>query len=130
MQPRAVLLRMAGEDVVEVQPGTHEPVVGVVGEVGPGHLEAMSAADDPQALVLDPAGLVDVDAHPDELADRARGQSVATDLLARKRGLFQQQHVDAGLGEVAGRGRATRTGADDDDVGLPIRRDWLAQLAG
>ena len=125
VQPGAVLLRMPGQDVVEVEPGAHQAVVGVVGEVGPRHLEAMPTADDPQALVLDPARLVEVDAHPDELAHRARGQSVAADLLARERGLLEQQDVDARLGEIARRGRATRTGADDDDVGLPIRRGVL-----
>ena len=125
VQPRAVLLRVPGEDVVEVEPGAHQPVVGVLGEVRPRHLEAMPAADDAQALVPDPAGLVEVDAHPDELADRARGQPVAADLLAREGGLLEQQDVDARLGQVARRGRAAGTGADDDDVGLPLRRGGL-----
>ena len=55
----------------------------------------------------------------DQLADRARGEPVAADLVAGERGLLQQQDVDAGVGEVVGRARARRTGADDDDVGLP-----------
>ena len=50
-------------------------------------------------------------------SDRARGQPVAADLLARERGLLQQQDVEPGLREVVRGGRAGGTGADDDDVG-------------
>ena len=83
----------------------------------------MPAADDAQAVVLDPAVLLGRgDAEGDQLADRARGEPVAADLLAGERRLLQQQDVEAGLGEVGRRGRPRRAGADDDDVrGRPIR---------
>ncbi len=89
----------------------------------------MPAADDAQALVAQPAGLLaDVDAHGDQGLDRARGQPVAADLLARERGLLQQQHVEPGLRQVEGGGRAGRPGADDDDVGFIGR--WLIRSGG
>ena len=91
------------------------------GDVGPRQLEPVAAADDPQSMVADPAGLVEVDAERDELLHRTRGESVTADLLARERRLLQEHDVDAGLGEVGGGGGAARPGSDDDDVSLALR---------
>ena len=115
--------RPLGEQVVEVQPGADQAVVGEAGQLGPVQLEPDPAADDPQALVVQPAGLGrGVDAHPDQLLDRARGQPVAADLLPRELGLLQQQHPYAVPGQVVRGRRATGTGADDDDVGVVFHR--------
>ena len=71
---------------------------------------------------MQPAGLgAGVDAHGDELLDRARGEAVAADLLAGEGGLLQQQHVEPGAGQVGTRRSSRRAGADDDDVGV-VRR--------
>jgi hypothetical protein len=77
-------------------------------------------ADEAQAVVLDPAGGGDVDAHPGELTYGPGREAVAAHLLAGERGLLQQQDVEAGLGEVVGGRGARRAGTDDDDVGLPL----------
>ncbi len=57
------------------------------------------------------------DAHRGQGLDRARGQPVAADLLAREPALLQHQHVQPGAGQVVRRRRPGRAGADDDDVG-------------
>ena len=125
LQPGAGLLRVAREQLVEVEARADQPVGGEAGQLGPGQLEAVAAAVDAQAAVADEAvGLAGVDAHVDERLDRARGEAVAADLLARERRLLQQQHVEAGLGEGVRGGRAAGAGADDDDVG--VRRPALA----
>ena len=118
-QPGAGLLGVPGEDLVEVRPGADHAVGRERREVGPGQLEAVAGADDAQAVVLLPARGVEVDAHRDQLADRARGEPVAADLVAGERRLLQQQDVDPGLREVVRRAGPGRAGADDDDVGLP-----------
>jgi hypothetical protein len=112
------LLGVAGELLVEVVALADQAVVREGGEIGPVELEPDAAADDPQALVAQPAGLLgDVDAHGDELLDRARGEAVAADLLARELGLLQEQDVETGLGEVVrGRG-AGWPRAHDDHIG-------------
>ncbi|GAA3124411.1 hypothetical protein GCM10020001_051440 [Nonomuraea salmonea] len=117
-QAYAVLDRVGGDDLVEVLPGADEPEVREALELRPVELEAQAAADDAQALVPDPAGRVDVDAHVLELLDGARGQAVAADLLAGEPGLLQEQHVEAVLREVPGGGGAGGAGADDDDIGI------------
>ncbi len=117
-QAGAGLLGVAGELLVEVVALADESVVRVRGQLRPVELEADTAADDAQPLVAQPAGLLgDVDAHGDELLDRARGEAVAAHLLARELGLLQEQHVETGLGEVVrGRG-AGRPRAHDDHIG-------------
>ena len=106
-EPRARLLRRAGEDLVEVEPGPDQPVAGIAGQFGPGQLEPDPAADDPQALVPDPAVLLaDRHAHADQGLDRAGGEAVAADLLPREVSLLQHQHVHPGPGQVGGGGRA------------------------
>ena len=96
---------MTGEELVEVHPGADHAVGREGGQLGPRQLQPVAGADDAQAVVARPAGCLQVDAHRDELAHRARG------------GLLQHQHVDAGLGEMEGGGGSGRTGSDDDDVG-------------
>jgi hypothetical protein len=119
VQPRARLLCLAGEDLVEVEPGAHQAVAGVGGQLGPGQLQAHPPAEDAQAAVVQPAGLLArVDPHTVQLADRPRGEPVAADLLAREGGLVQQQHVQPGLGKVVGGGRPGRPGPHHDDVGV------------
>ena len=99
-----------------------QAVVGEAGDVGPRQGQAHAAADDPQALVADPAVLGGRrDAEADELLDRARGEAVAADLLAGEVRLLQQHDVEAGHGEVCRGGRPGGSGADDDDVG-PLGR--------
>jgi len=122
-----VLDRVPGEDVVEVHPGAHEAVGRELRRVGPVELQPVAAADDPQALVLDPS-VVFGRGHPqgDELADRPRRQAVAADLLAGEGGLLQQQDVEPRHGQVCRRRRAAGAGTDDDDVGSA--RDGLGGL--
>ena len=106
-EPRPGLLRRAGEDLVEVEPGPDQAVTGIAGQFGPGQLEPDPAADDPQALVPDPAVLLaDRHAHADQGLDRAGGEAVAADLLPREAGLLQEQHVHSGPGQVGGGRRA------------------------
>jgi hypothetical protein len=108
-----------GQHVVEVQAGAHQAVAGKAGQFRPVQLEADAAADHPEATVLQPARLLGrVDAHPDQLPGGAWGQPVAADLLPGELGLLQQQHAQAVLGHVVGRRRATRSGTDDDHIGL------------
>lgn len=117
VQPGPGLLRLPGQLLVEVVALADESVVRVAGQIGPVELEPYAAADDPQALVAQPAGLLgDVDAHPDELLGGARGQTVAAHLLARERGLLQEQDVQSRLGQVVRRGGAGRARPHDDDV--------------
>ena len=118
VQPRARLLRLPGELLVEVVALADEAVVRVGGEIRPVQLEPDAAADDPQALVPQPARLFgDVDAHGDELLGGARGEAVAAHLLARERGLLQQQDVESGLGQVVRGGGTGWPGPDDDHIG-------------
>ena len=66
-------------------PGPDQAVAGIAGQVGPVQLDPAAAADDPQALVAQPAiALGDRHAHGGQRLDRARGQSVAADLLSRE----------------------------------------------
>src|SRR6266496_1533558 len=124
-QPGAGLLRVPGQDLVEVEPGPHQPETGVAGQVRPGNLDPAAAADDPQALVPQPAvPLADRHAHGGQRLDRPRGEAVAADLLPGEPGLLQYQHVQPGGGQVEGHRRAGRAGPDDDDVG------GVASLAG
>ena len=118
-EPGARLLGVPGEDLVEVGPGADHAVGRERREVGPRQLEPVTGADDPQPEVLLPARGVEVDAHGDQLTDRARGEPVAADLVAGEGRLLEKQDVDACVGEVVRRTRARRPGADDDDVGVP-----------
>src|SRR3984957_8044462 len=120
-QLRTSGLRAAGQLLVKRGAGTHKPVAGVTAQLGPVKLEAHAAADHPQALVAQPAGLfADVDAERDEGLDRARGEAVAAHLVPREPGLLEQQHVKAGLRQVVGGRGAGGTGADDYHVGVVI----------
>ena len=107
--PGAGLDREGGQHLVEVAPGPDQTEVREVLQDRPGQLQAGAAADHPQALVLDPVRAGDVDAQGEHLLDAARGQAVTADLVPREGGLLQQQHVDAGAGQIGG-GRRTRPG--------------------
>ena len=99
--------------------GADQAVVGPGRQPRPVHLDDLPAAEDPQALVPDPAGgRGDVDAHVGERLDPARREPVAADLLARERGLLEDGDVETGLRQVPGGARAGRTGAHDEDVGV------------
>ena len=90
-----------------------------------------AAADDPQALVAEPAGLGrGVDAHGDELLDRARRQAVAADLLARERRLLQQQDVEPGLGEVGTRSAEPAGPAPTTMTSAVAVTGWSGRLRG
>lgn len=118
VQPRARLLRLPGQLLVEVVPLPYESVVGVGGEIRPVQLEADAAADDAEPLVPEPARLLrDVDSHGDELFGGARCQPVTAHLLPRERGLFEEQDVQSGLGQVVGGGGTGWPGPDDDHIG-------------
>src|SRR6202042_3035924 len=122
-QPRAGFLRAAGQRLVHVMTGPDQAVTGIAGQLGPGQLQPLARADDPQALVAHPAVLLaDADAHADQGLDRPRGQAVAADLLPREPRLLEQQHVESGLRQVEGGRGAGGPGADDDDVRLVGRR--------
>ena len=131
LQPGAGLLRPADEELVEVEPRSHEAVVGVGRQLGPGQLEVHAAADDAQPTVADEAvALAGVDAEVDQALDGAWGEAVAAHLLAREGRLLQQQDVEARLGERVRRCAATRAGADDDDVGVPVCAHVLDPRSG
>ena len=116
-QSRTRLLRVSGQRLVEVLARPDQPVVREGGQLGPGDLHPHAAADDPQALVADPAVFsAGRDAEGDQLLDRSGRQAVATDLLAREGRLLQQQHVQAGRREVRRGRRPRRTRSDDDHV--------------
>ena len=124
VQRDAELLGAPGEDLVEVEPGSDEPVVGEAGQLGPRQLDPHAARQDPQPLVLQPAGLgAGVDAELDELVHRARREAVAADLLARKRGLLEERHDKpacarcAAVADPAGPAPTTMTSASV--VGVP-----------
>ena len=51
-----------------------------------------------------------------DLADRARGESVAADLLAGKAGFLQHRDVNAGFGKVVGGGGSGRARPDDQYI--------------
>ena len=125
-QPGAGLLRVPGQDLVEVGPGADQAVARIAGQVRPVQLDPAAAADDAQALVAQPAvALGDRHAHAGQRLDRARGQAVAADLLPREAGLLQHQHVQAGRGQVIGDGEpagpapTTMTSAVSAAVALP-----------
>src|SRR5205814_1430945 len=81
-QLRPGALRVPRQKLVEIQPGPGEPVVRETGQVRPVQLHPDAAAEDAQALVVQPArARAGVDTHPHELLDSARGQPVAADLL-------------------------------------------------
>ena len=101
-QSGAGLLCMPGQDLVELHAGADHAEVGEAGELGPGQLEPVTGADDPQTLVPLPPRLVEVEAHADQLLDRTRSQSVAADLVAGEGGLLQEQDVDPSVREVVG----------------------------
>ena len=91
-------LRVRGEQGVELAarggPGCSPASAS---SVRPVDLDDLAAAGDAQALVPHPAGRRrGVDAHVVERLDAARGQPVAADLLARERGLLQDDDVETG----------------------------------
>ena len=112
---------VVGEHLVEVAPGAHEAVGGEGGELGPVELDARAAADDAQAALVAPAGLLaGVDAEVDELLHPARGHAVAADLLAGERRLLQDEHVEPGARQVRRDRGACGTGTHDDDIGVGV----------
>jgi hypothetical protein len=118
-QDRAGFDRTPGQHVVEVEAGTHQTVVRKAGQVGPVQLEAYPAADHPEALVLQPAGLLrGVHTHPDQLPGGPRREPVTADLLARELGLLQKQDPESVPGHVIGRRGTARARADHDHVGF------------
>ena len=122
VQPRARLLGVPDQQLVEVLPGADGAEVRERRERRPLQLQADPAAEDAQAAVVQPAGLLAaVDAEIDDLFDAAGGEPVSADLRAREGGLLQQQHVQPRAGEVGGCGRTCGPGTDDDDVGVGLR---------
>ena len=86
-QPGAGLLGVPGQDLIEVGPLADQAVAGIARQVRPVELDPAAAADDPQALVPQPAVTLGYrHAHPGECLDRARRQAVATDLFPRDSG--------------------------------------------
>ena len=83
---------------------------------GPRDLDVGAEARHPQPVVRDPA--VEPRAEPEQLhlRDGARGQPVAAGLVAGELRGVDHQHVAAAAGGPRGRGRAGRSGADDDHV--------------
>jgi hypothetical protein len=71
---------------------------------------------DPEADHLLEGGVLGVDPDVAEGRDRAGGEAVAADLLARERCLVDDGDVDAVSSQVVGGGRAARPGAHDQDV--------------
>ncbi len=110
--------RVAGQDVVEVVPAAGEAEVRVATQRGPVDLHLPPAGHPAHPARPRPAGGLDVDAHPDQLVHRTRGETVTADLLPGERGLLQQQHIDARSGQVEGGGRAGRPRAHHDHLGL------------
>ena len=107
-QAHAGLLRVPGQDLVEVCPGADEAVTGIAGQLWPVQLDPAAAADDAQALVAQPSVVLgDRDAHRGQRLDRARGKAVAADLLPREVRLLQHQHVKARRRQVVRNGRAS-----------------------
>jgi hypothetical protein len=119
LQPGARFHCVTGQHLVEIGAGTDQTVVGIGGQLRPRHLEAQATADDTQSLVVQPAGaLTDVDAEFDERSGPTRSEPIAADLLARERGLFKEQDVEAGGGHPVRRATAAGSGTDNDDVGI------------
>ena len=120
MQADADGLCLAGQNLVEVLAAPDQAVGRVVAELGPRDFETVPAADDAQALVVQPAVLRrSVDLHVVQLLDRAWGQAIAADLLAGEGRLLEHEDVEALSCEVIGSGRACRPSANDDDIGVP-----------
>ena len=107
-------LGMAGQLLVEAEPGPDQPVLREVGNLRPGQFDRAAAGDQPKALVPPPAlGFRMREPQLLDLADRARSQAVAADLLAGKGGFFQHRDVNARLGEVVRGGGSGGSRADD-----------------
>ena len=119
VQRDSEFLRAPGQDLIEVEAGADQAVIGKAGEFGPRQLHPHAASNDPQALVVQPARFrAGIDAELHELLHGAWGEAVAAHLFAREGVLLEQHDVDPGLREM-GRGRgARRAGADHDHVGL------------
>ena len=118
LDPRTRGPGVVGEHLVEVATRPDEPVGREARQLGPGQLDRQPAAEDPQALVVQPAGLLaGVDAEVDQLLDRPRGEAVPAHLLAGELRLLEHEHVEPGPREVGRRRGAGGAGADDDDVG-------------
>src|SRR5690348_11325650 len=84
-EPGASLLRVPGQELVEVGPCPDRAEARERRQVGPGQLDPAAAADDAQALVAQPAiVLAGGYAHRGEGLDRAWGEPVAADLLPGK----------------------------------------------
>ena len=99
-----------GEQLVEVGALAHQPEGRELGQRRPGQFERFGpAAVDPQALVVQPAGLVgDVDPEAQQLLDRSGRQAVAAHLVAGERALLEQGHREALIGQPAGGRRRRR----------------------
>jgi hypothetical protein len=74
-------------------------------------------------------GIGGVDPHPLERDDRTRRESITAHLLPREPGPLDEQHLEPVPGEVVRGRRASRPGADDEDVDLLGRSRWRARLA-
>ena len=114
-------LRMPGEGFVHAHPGSGQTIVRGAVDVGPVDLEAVAAADEAQSPIAMPAlGFGSLETEVPDLLDRARGEGVAADLVARETELLEDDDVMAGLGEVRSERRSGGTGPDDDDVGVEL----------
>ena len=116
--------RVPGQQVIEVGARTDQPVRREVRELGPGQLERRGrSAVDPQTLVVQPTGpLAGVDAEPDQLPGRARGETVTAHLLPGELRLLQQRDVQPTTRQMRRGGRTGGSGAHDEDVGLDRHR--------
>ena len=122
---RAGLLRTLEQQLIEPQPGHHEPEVRPGAELGPRQIDRHVLRVDAQTEDPLEAWVVGVDPHPLDRADAAGRQAVAADLLAWERGLVDEGDVDPVAREVIGGRRPTRAGTDDQHVGL----DRLSHVA-
>ena len=88
-QHRAGLDRLPGQQVVEVAARPDQAVRRVAGELGPRDLQPHAAADDPQALVVQPAGLLARCRCPSTTSDRtARGVRPSPQTFSRGNAVF------------------------------------------
>ena len=120
-QSRTRALSASRKELVEHAAGHRQPEAREVLEGRPRQLERDLPRVDPQPMVPLERVILGLDAHLPERDDGARGQPVATDLLARERRPFEERDVDPVAGQVVGRRGTPWAGADDQNVGLDLR---------
>jgi NADH-quinone oxidoreductase subunit A len=121
---------MVRDDRVEVEPRDRVAVAREAWMRGPGELHLPAEPYGADALVAVPCGSNAVlDAHVGELSHRSRREPVAAGLDPWQRGLLEDDHVEARVGQPVRAARPARTRADDDDV-VHRRRDVVEQVLG